>query len=534
MKLRPYQSELSERVRSVRSNVLVQADTGAGKTAILADVAKREQYVVALAHRNILIRQMSSTLARHGVRHTTVCSDHTRRLCLLEHRRAVGQEMLTGTRANKVVSSVDRLLSMHRRCTLRLDRSKPWTVLVDEAHHMLDSNKWGRVQEVLPNARFVGFTATPCRADGASLARGRGGVFDELMQAEELRADSVRKLISWGYLSDFACYSVPAPADFNEDALVVGADGDYTPQSQLGAFDGAAWTFAGDAVRHYRRLADGKQAIVFCVGIGIAQITAKMFRDAGHSAAAISSQMSPAEVARVFDLFRSKAVNVICHVDMLGEGVDVPAIEALIMLRKTASLANFRQWVGRALRPEPGKARAIIIDHVGNVLTHGMPDEHIAWSLEDPPRSGKSNLVACAECAASYKGWLSRCPECGEANPLWKRRGGVAPVTDVRHLDMQLVERERVRVEKEWREASEIIVPDTLAGRGALSAAAGKLAIWFAESVAPKHGFTAVNEFLRSEADDIDWWIDRFAVADIAAGRTAKCEKEMSRWLRSR
>lgn len=537
MRLRSYQTDLSGQIMSAprSQNVLAQADTGAGKTSVLADVARREVFVLAVAHRNILIRQASATLARHGIRHGAVCSEHTRRLCLLEHRRTLGREMLrTKGRITKYVSSVDRLLSLHRRGLLSLDRDAPWTILVDEAHHMLDGNKWGRLLGIFPNARIVGFTATPCRADGQSLARGRGGVFDALIQADELRENSVRKLISWGFLSDFKVFSVPPPDEFDERKLVVGRDGDYTPASQLGAFDGAAYSFAGDAVRHYRRLADGRQAVVFCVGIGIAEVTAKAFRKAGYSAACISSQMTPAEVSRVFDMFRAKAVQVICHVDMLGEGVDVPAIEALIMLRKTASLANFRQWVGRALRPEPGKPHAVIIDHVGNVLEHGMPDEHVDWSLENPPLPKKSNLISCEECDFAFRAWLRHCPECGCENAIWKHRGGVAQAEAVRYLDMDLVERMRIQVEMEWREANEVIVSATLGGRGAISAAAKRLAEWFAKAVAPEFGLAAANDFLRGPGASLDWWIDRFTLADIERDRTGKALKEMRAWARSR
>ncbi|TPK91485.1 hypothetical protein [Mesorhizobium sp. B2-4-17] len=74
--------------------MLAQADTGTGKTVVLADAAKREKYIIVVAHRNILIRQASLTLAKHGIIHGSGCSEHTRRMCLLEQRRVLGKEML--------------------------------------------------------------------------------------------------------------------------------------------------------------------------------------------------------------------------------------------------------------------------------------------------------------------------------------------------------------------------------------------------------------------------------------------------------
>jgi len=530
-KLRSYQSDLSQQILSAdfHINVLAQADTGAGKTHIIADVIKGSQHVLVVAHRNILIRQASLVLAKHAISHAPICSEHTRRMSLLEHRKIVGKEYIK-QHSKRYVSSIDRLLSLHRRGLLTIDTTLPWRIIVDEAHHMIDENKWGTLLKIFPNAQIVGFTATPCRGDGKSLKRGVGGVFDVLIQAEELRENSVRKLISWGYLSDFVVYSIPEPKDVDTSKLVVGRDGEFTQQSLLGIYDGAAYTFAGSAIEHYKKLAEGLQTVVFCISIKIAELTAKSFREAGYSAACISSDMSPVEQSRIFDLFRMKAIQVICHVDMIGEGVDVPAIEAIVMLRKTASFGNFRQWIGRALRPEPGKRRAVVIDHVANVLSHGMPDEHVEWSLDQPIQPKKSNLITCEECAATYKAWLRACPECG--HPSHSRNGSFSD-RDVQYLDLALVERMRREVEKQWREENEIILPHFVVGTGALGQAAGEIIHWFADVVQPKYSVSDVNEFLRGEASKIDFWIDRFTLADISAQRSNKCMKEMRAWQKS-
>lgn len=528
-KLRSYQNDLSQQILSADTNlnILAQADTGAGKTHIIADVIKASKLVIVVAHRNILIRQASLVLAKHAIFHASICSEHTRRMSLLEHRKIVGKEYLK-QRSKRYVSSIDRLLSLHRRRLLNIDVSLPWRIIVDEAHHMIDENKWGTLLKIFPNAQIVGFTATPCRGDGKSLKRGQGGVFDVLIQAEELRENSVRKLISWGYLSDFVVYSIPEPTGVDTSKLVIGKDGEYTHKSLLGVYDGSAYTFAGSAIEHYRRLAEGLQTVVFCISIKIAELTAKRFREAGYSAACISSEMSPVEQSRIFDLFRMKAIQIICHVDMIGEGVDVPAIEAIIMLRKTASFGNFRQWVGRAMRPEPGKNRAILIDHVANVLTHGMPDEHVEWSLEHQIQPKKSNLIACEACDATYKAWLRACPECGHITP--ERLGTHSDRDALQYLDINLVERERWKVEKKWREENEIILPHFVVGTGALGQAAGEIIQWFSNSVRPKYSISQINEFLRGEAGKIDFWIDRFTLADISAKRDQKCLKEMRQW----
>jgi superfamily II DNA or RNA helicase len=88
--------------------------------------------------------------------------------------------------------------------------------------------------------------------------------------------------------------------------------------------------------------------------------------------------------------FAAGDTRVVCNVDLFGEGVDVPGIEAAILLRPTQSLSLYLQQVGRALRPAPGKAEAIILDHAGNALRHGLPADDREWSLYGERRSRRS------------------------------------------------------------------------------------------------------------------------------------------------
>ena len=88
------------------------------------------------------------------------------------------------------------------------------------------------------------------------------------------------------------------------------------------------------------------------------------------------------------------------------------------MLRPTASVALYLQQVGRALRPSPGKDRAIILDFAGNVARHGLPDEPRAWSLDAKPtkqreRSDGRRLRRCKACRALNRAGAHRCVECG-------------------------------------------------------------------------------------------------------------------------
>ena len=75
-------------------------------------------------------------------------------------------------------------------------------------------------------------------------------------------------------------------------------------------------------------------------------------------------------------------VEVLTSCDLISEGLDVPSVGAVILLRPTQSFTLYMQQIGRGLRPSPGKAELIVLDHVGNVARHGPPEAERIWTLE--------------------------------------------------------------------------------------------------------------------------------------------------------
>ena len=116
---------------------------------------------------------------------------------------------------------------------------------------------------------------------------------------------------------------------------------------------------------------------------------------------------------------------VLSNADLLGEGFDVPAIEAAILLRPTQSLSLHLQQIGRTLRPCDGKQEAILLDHAGNCARHGLPDDEREWSLEDRERRKKKAsdgppVRTCTKCFRVYRP-APKCPGCGHATPVQAR-----------------------------------------------------------------------------------------------------------------
>ena len=422
--LRDYQAAMEEDLRAAyrrgaRAPLLV-APTGSGKTALFCSIASqaaaRGRRTLILVHRRELLDQTSRTLDAYGVAHGLVAAGVSWR----------GDELVQ-------VASVQTIV--HRLRRLTLPGGAPWLpdlVVVDEAHHATAGSSWGTVLawygllgEGMPGsgwtgARALGVTATPERLDGRGLGVDAGGPFDALVLGP-----SVASLVARGYLSPPVCY---APAELQLDASAVHSRGGDYVASELSALldERHVW---GDAVAQYRRHCEGQPAIAFLPRVGDAERLAEGFRAAGIAAASIDGGLKDSERrARIRDL-GAGALRVLCSCEIVSEGTDIPVVAAALLLRPTQSLRLYLQQVGRALRPYPGKRAAIILDHVGNVARHGLPDEDRAWSLdatargkradegEDAAASRVPRRLTCEGCGAVVRP-APRCPACGRGFTL--------------------------------------------------------------------------------------------------------------------
>ena len=173
----------------------------------------------------------------------------------------------------------------------------------------------------------------------------------------------------------------------------------------------------GDAVGHYRKYADGKSAICFCVSIKHALKVTAAFLAAGYRAACVHGKMRVEERDAVLAGLATGQVQVVTSCDLIGEGLDVPTVECVILLKPTKSVALHLQQIGRGLRPAPGKERLTVLDHAGNCLRSGFVEDPRAWSLKGRggrPPEGSPEPSRCPDCGALHRA-ARECPE------LWSR-----------------------------------------------------------------------------------------------------------------
>jgi len=214
--------------------------------------------------------------------------------------------------------------------------------------------------------------------------------------------------------------------------------GDYQRGALAAAMDKPQ--IVGDAIGHYTRLCPGKRAVVFAAGVENSKHIVAQFLAAGIRAEHVDGSMTAHERDGAVDRFKRGETLILSNADLFGEGFDVPAIEAAILLRPTKSLSLHLQQVGRALRPCAGKDEAIILDHAGNSLLHGLPDDVREWSLDDREKKKRAApsevpVKQCGECFFVHRP-APKCPHCGHVPEVKVREievveGTLAEVTAV-------------------------------------------------------------------------------------------------------
>jgi superfamily II DNA or RNA helicase len=398
IKLRDYQVKCVDSIRqsyiSGNASPLLVLPTGSGKTVVFCHIAQqtsmRGKNVLILVHRVELLRQTSKALSKSGVEHGLINPKYTPNL-----------------RASVQVASVQTLVR-------RFDRLQPPDlIIIDEAHHA-NAGSWKKVIEAFPDAKILGVTATPCRGDGRGLGAEFGGVFDDLVLGPQ-----IQDLIDEGHLVAPTVYAPPKRLDLSSVAII---RGDYDAKQIESIVDKPKIT--GDAVKHYMKLCAGVPAVVFCVSVKHAENVAEEFRAFGFRAYSVDGSMDDDVRSRILGGLGDGSVDVVTSCDLISEGTDIPAIGCAILLRPTQSTGLFLQQVGRALRTSDGKSHAIILDHVGNVLTHGMPDQQREWTLEGKKRKSKSSndddnirVQQCEMCFMVHEP-APKCPSCGHIKAI--------------------------------------------------------------------------------------------------------------------
>jgi superfamily II DNA or RNA helicase/HKD family nuclease len=360
LRLEPFQERLLEQVELSRAqgrhrNLLVSA-TGTGKTVMAAiDYAQlRERLprarLMFVAHREEILTQTLATF----------------RQALRDH--AFGELWVGRERPQLFEYVFASIQSLHASGMENLEPAHFDVVVVDEFHHAAAATYRALLDHVRP-VELLGLTATPERADGLPVL----DWFEGRIAAELRLWDAIDQ----HRLVPFAYYGIHDGIDLREIPWRRGRGYDVDSLSNL--FTGNdAW--ARLVVKEVARRADDParmRALGFCVSVEHARFMARVFRDAGISATAIWSDTADEERHQALKDLAERRVNVVFSVDLFNEGIDVPAVDTLLMLRPTDSPTLFLQQLGRGLRRHHSKTSCTVLDFIGHHRTEFRFDRRL-------------------------------------------------------------------------------------------------------------------------------------------------------------
>ncbi len=348
LRLEPFQERLLEqialsRLRGHHRNLLVSA-TGTGKTVMAAvDYARlREKLprsrLLFVAHRKEILQQSIATF-RHAIRN-----------------HAFGELWTGDSRPSQFDHVFASIQSLQRVDLNDLGPKQFDMVIVDEFHHA-EAPSYRALLEHLRPFELLGLTATPERSDGLPVLEW----FDNRIAAELRLWDAIDQQ----RLVPFIYYGIADYLDFRDIPWRRGRGYDVQGVSNLFTADDAwarhviqALASKVDDVRRIR-------ALGFCVSIEHARFMARVFNNHNVPAKAIWADTPAPEREAALRELEDRRVNVVFSVDIFNEGVDVPSVDTLIMLRPTDSPTLFLQQLGRGLRKRHGKGACTVIDFVG-------------------------------------------------------------------------------------------------------------------------------------------------------------------------
>lgn len=364
-------SQAQNKFKQGKKSVLIVSPAGSGKSVIIADIVRRTVekggHVLFMVHRKELVDQITETVSNNDV-DLNKCT------------------ILT---VGKIANRLEKL-------------PKPTLIITDETHHSLAAT-YKKIYDYYSGIPKMGFSATPWRLNGEGL----GDVYDCMVTGP-----NVQWLIDHHYLAPYKYYSVKL---INDDKLKKSSTGEYTSNSMEESIKPA---FYGDVVHTYRKKAKGTQAIVYAPSVKLSKKIADEFSSNGIVACHADAKTPKKERDHIMNGFKDGKIKVICNVDLISEGFNVPDCKTVIMCRPTQSLVLDVQQSMRSMRYKPNKT-AIIIDHVANYQRWGLPNTERHWTLSD--RAKKSNkkksdagsIRQCPECMGIIEGTPKICPYCG-------------------------------------------------------------------------------------------------------------------------
>lgn len=349
---KPYQLEMLERLAAERYHGrrrnLVVAATGTGKTVVAAFDYERQvresgspPRLLFIAHRIQILKQALATF-RQVLRDPSF------------------GELLDGeNNPSQFAHLFATIATVHSRGLADQLGADYWRiVIVDEAHHLPAASFDKFIQAVKP-AILLGLTATPERTDGKSL----NTYFDCRPDGSPAVSLRLWDALDQQLLAPFEYYATADETDLMQ--IKWNRPEEQQQLDTLISSNVVRGRLVINTLRRYVSDLDRLQGIVFCVSVAHAKFMATWLAQSGLPSCSLTGANSTEQRDQAIRDLRTGTIKLICTCDLFNEGVDIPEINTLLLLRPTQSPVVFQQQIGRGLRLADGKDSCLVLDFVG-------------------------------------------------------------------------------------------------------------------------------------------------------------------------
>ncbi|MGX1483608.1 superfamily II DNA or RNA helicase/HKD family nuclease [Streptomyces griseus] len=346
----PHQRDMLERLEVERSvhgrhrNLLVAA-TGTGKTVMAALDFKRLRQTLGREPRLLFVAHRKEILEQSLRVYQNVLIDAN-----------FGELFYAGEIPDHWTHVFASVQSLNARVLERFTPDHFDVIVIDEFHHST-SLTYRRLLDHFAPQELLGLTATPERMDGLN-------VQDEFFEGRIAAEMRLWEALENDLLSPFHYFGVTDNTDMRAIVWKRGAY-DSTALSNLFTGNDARARLVVRAVIDKVTDPESMRALGFCVSVAHAYFMAKYFQRAGINARALSGETPRHERKAALDDLRTGSLQVIFSVDLFNEGLDIPDVDTLLLLRPTSSATVFLQQLGRGLRRTEDKAVLTVLDFIG-------------------------------------------------------------------------------------------------------------------------------------------------------------------------
>lgn len=379
--------------KGIKRNVLV-IPCGGGKTVIAGNIIQsatlKNNWVLFLVHRKELIDQAHAHLFKIGIDASVIMGKDSRFNPLNPVQLASFQTL---NRNKKIIDYLKPKIKL---------------VFVDECHHSVSLTYLDILLNFIKTAKFIGLTATPYRMDNTGL--GKHNLWEKLTEVT-----NVEELINKGRLVRPVYYEPDEKIDLSFLTAIDNENNEISPNS-------ADILYRGNIIENWKKISPDAKTLIYANNTKESNYIIESFRKEGYKAQHIDFKTPKKEREKYLRDFNNGNLKIISNLNLFDEGVNIPDLEAVIILKDTGSKSQYIQICGRVSRTAKNKRFAHIHDHVGIRKKHGYFWDKDIFSLESgivlpkgkSKRKESEDVFWICNCGTLIEPEKTKCPECGQ------------------------------------------------------------------------------------------------------------------------